>query len=173
MWNSRACERHWVERNWPPRSALKSGDLNILHEPLVDRKNIIFPPLHMKLGLMKQFVKALPTKGECFKYLILAFLSLSFEKIKAGVFDGPQIRQLIKDEHFIRTMSEVKSDHLKPLSRTFLGSTRANNYIEIVQKLLESYKMLGCIISIKVHFLHSHLSNFPENLGAVSYEQGE
>nr|DBA21386.1 TPA: hypothetical protein GDO54_018032 [Pyxicephalus adspersus] len=37
MWNSRARERHWVESNWPPRSDLKPGDPNILHEPLVDR----------------------------------------------------------------------------------------------------------------------------------------
>ena len=28
-------------------------------------------------------------------------------------------------------------------------------------------------MSIKLHFLHSHLDDFPENLGAVSDEQGE
>ncbi|GFV91345.1 uncharacterized protein TNCV_898621 [Trichonephila clavipes] len=28
-------------------------------------------------------------------------------------------------------------------------------------------------MSVKVHFLHSHLDYFPENLGAVSEEQGE
>ena len=28
-------------------------------------------------------------------------------------------------------------------------------------------------MSIKVHFLHSHLNRFPENLGDVSDEQGE
>ena len=28
-------------------------------------------------------------------------------------------------------------------------------------------------MSIKVHFLHSHLTSFPGNLGAVSDEQGE
>ena len=28
-------------------------------------------------------------------------------------------------------------------------------------------------MSIKVHFLHSHLDKFPENLGDVSEEQGE
>ena len=32
---------------------------------------------------------------------------------------------------------------------------------------------LGCNMSIKLHFLHSHLDKFPENLGAVSDEQGE
>ena len=28
-------------------------------------------------------------------------------------------------------------------------------------------------MSVKVHFLHSHLDYFPENLGAMSEEQGE
>lgn len=31
--------------------------------------------------------------------------------------------------------------------------------------------MLGCNMSIKVHFLHSHPDYFPESLGAVSEEQ--
>ena len=176
MWDSRAREKHWVERNWPPRSDLKPGDPNIQHEPLVDRTKIIFPPLHIKLGLMKQFVKALPTDGDCFKYLILTFPRLSFEKIQAGVFDGPQIRQLIKDEHFIGTMSEPQKNawlSFKDIVKDFLGNSRAPNYIEIVHKLLETYKTLGCNMSIKLHFLHSHLDDFPENLGAVSDEQGE
>lgn len=176
MWDSRAREKHWVQSNWPPRSDLKPGDPNILHQPLVDRKNIIFPPLHIKLGIMKQFVKALPTEGDCFKYLISAFPSLSFEKIKAGVFDGPQIRQLVKDEHFMGTMTELQKNAwlaFKNIVKDFLGNTRAQNYTEIVQQLLESFKMLGCNMSIKLHFLHSHLANFPKILGAVSDEQGE
>ena len=32
---------------------------------------------------------------------------------------------------------------------------------------------MGCRLSLKMHFLHSHLDFFPENLGAVSDEQGE
>ena len=61
----------------------------------------------------------------------------------------------------------------KDLVKNFLGNTRAKNYTEIVQKLLESYKTLGCNMSIKLHLLHSHLANFPVNLGDVSDEQGE
>ena len=38
---------------------------------------------------------------------------------------------------------------------------------------MEIFKALGCNMSIKLHFLHSHLSNFLENLGKVSDEQGE
>ena len=62
------------------------------------REKIIFPPLHIKLGLMKQYVKALSKEGDCFRYLCAAFPELSEEKLKAGVFDGPQIRKMIKDK---------------------------------------------------------------------------
>ena len=55
----------------------------------------------------------------------------------------------------------------------FLGNKRADNYIELVEELLLSLQDLGCRMSIKVHYLHSHLSEFLANLGDVSVEQGE
>ena len=42
---------------------------------------------------MKQFVKTLDKEGDCFQYICSAFPGLSYEKVKAGVFDGPHIRQ--------------------------------------------------------------------------------
>lgn len=58
---------------------------NILRKNLVDQKNVLLPPLHIKLGLMKQFVKALPKDGRCFKYLYQKFPHLSEAKLKEGV----------------------------------------------------------------------------------------
>ena len=43
--------------------------------------NLTLPPLHIKLGLMKQFVKALPKEGPCFKYLTAKFPGLSDAKL--------------------------------------------------------------------------------------------
>jgi hypothetical protein len=40
---------------------------------------------------MKQFVKALPKEGECFKYLCKKFPGLSDEKLKEGIFVGPDL----------------------------------------------------------------------------------
>lgn len=37
----------------------------------------------------------------------------------------------------------------------------------------ENYRRLGCLMSVKLHFLHSHLEYFPNNLGDYSEEQGE
>ena len=52
-------------------------------------EKVLLPPLHIKLGLMKQFVKALDKERHCFKYLCVKFPTITEEKLKAGVFDGP------------------------------------------------------------------------------------
>jgi len=38
--------------------------------------------------------------------------------------------------------------------------------------MLKNFKKLGCNMSVKLHYLHSHLDWFPDNLD-VSEEQGE
>ena len=57
MWDSRAQEKHWNQKEWPIRETLKAGIANIVKDPIVSRENIIFLPLHIKLVLMKQSVK--------------------------------------------------------------------------------------------------------------------
>lgn len=42
-----------------------------------------------------------------------------------------------------------------------------------LSEMLKNFKVLGCKMSLKLHFLYSHLDYFPENLGDVSEEQGE
>ena len=55
----------------------------------------------------------------------------------------------------------------------FLGNSKNPEYKEIVKTLLDNFHILGCNMSVKVHFLHGHLAYFPENLGTLSEEQGE
>ena len=43
----------------------------------------------------------------------------------------------------------------------------------VVSHLIESYEKLGCHMSLKLHFLHSHLDFFLDNLENVSEEHGE
>ena len=54
----------------------------------------------------------------------------------------------------------------------FLGNRRAGNYKDLVEEHL-SYQKLGCNMSVKIHFLSSHLDFFPENRSSVSDEHGE
>jgi hypothetical protein len=55
----------------------------------------------------------------------------------------------------------------------FLGNRRADNYKDFVEELPSSYQQLGCNMSVKIHFLSSHLNFFPESCGSLSDEQGE
>src|SRR5678816_183966 len=43
----------------------------------------------------------------------------------------------------------------------------------MVKNLLESFKKMGVRMSIKIHFLASHLEYFPANCGDFSEEQGK
>ena len=51
---------------------------------------MVFPP-HIKLGITKQFVKVLEKDGDCFKHICMKFPGQTIGKLKAGIFDGPQI----------------------------------------------------------------------------------
>ena len=119
------------------------------------------PPLHIKLGLIKQLGKALDKDGECFKYICRSFPGLSIEKLKAGIFDGPDIRKLMQDENFILSINPLETDAW----RGFVG---------VVQNFLGNRSQrLGANVSTKVHFLYNHLDRFPAKCGNVSGEQDE
>lgn len=176
LWDSRAKQEHWVRKKWDLRENIEPGKQNIIHNALVARDKIILPPLHIKLGIMKQFVKSLDRDGSCFTYICQKFPQLTMEKIKAGIFDGPQIRQLTKDSQFKNSMTELELKAwtaFVSVMQNFLGNKKSENYIELVEDLLLQLKNMGCNMSIKLHFLHSHLDRFPENLGDMSEEQGE
>ena len=51
--------------------------------------------------MMKQLVKALNKESDCFKYLCGVFQALTTEKLRAGSFDGPQIRRSMNDKRFV------------------------------------------------------------------------
>ena len=106
-WDSRDRKQHYVKQNWPTRNALVPGVKNVERKSLVDPKKFLLPPLHIKLRLMKQYVKALNKEGECFKYLCKRFPGLFDAKLKEGVFIEPDKRKLLKDENF-ETKMEMK-----------------------------------------------------------------
>lgn len=60
---------------------------------------VLLSPLHRKLGLFKQFVKALDKEEESFKCIHNKFPAVSYQKVK-GVFVGPQIQELLFDDQF-------------------------------------------------------------------------
>jgi hypothetical protein len=55
--------------DWPKRDSLTPSNKNVRHPPLVNPENVYLPPLHIKLGLMKHFVKGIDQNGAGFAYL--------------------------------------------------------------------------------------------------------
>ena len=165
MWNSRDRAQHYTKKDWPLWEELvPCKEMNVINDLLVDRDRILFPPLHIKLGLIKQFTKALDKDDDCFTYLCQVFPGLTIEKLKAGIFDGPQIRHLIRDPEFEHLKNEVELEAWKAfvlVVRNFLGNNKARNYAELVINMLTAFRNLGCNMSIKMHNLFSHMDRFP------------
>jgi hypothetical protein len=57
---------------------------------LIDPGNVYLPPLHIKLGLKKTFVKAMDQNSAGFMYLKNKLPRISDAKIKEGVFMDPK-----------------------------------------------------------------------------------
>ena len=104
--NCRADEQHYLVKKWPARKDLTPDSHNVLNSSLIERSKILLPPLHIELGLAKQFVKALkPTSRAIldirpldrlgFRHIRQMFPSISEAKVKGGIFVGPQIRRML------------------------------------------------------------------------------
>ena len=101
-------------------------------------KKILLPSMHLKLGLMKNSVKAMNQEETAFTYLREKFPRLSEAKLKEGIFIGRQIWDIIKDEYFDRLLQgdeKAAWDSFKFVVKVFLGNRRAQNYAELVNNL--------------------------------------
>jgi hypothetical protein len=106
VWDSRDRKTHFDKKQWPKRKNLTPGKKNVTCKPLVDPKKVCLPPLHIKLGLMENFVKAMDRDGQDFLYLQKMFPRISDAKIKEGICIGPQIMELMKYQNFERSLNE-------------------------------------------------------------------
>jgi hypothetical protein len=87
QWDSRDRRTHFVK---------KTGKKNVSCKPLVDPKKVYLPPLHIRFGLINNFVKAMDRDGQDFLCLQRKFRRISDAKIKERIFIGPKIRELMK-----------------------------------------------------------------------------
>jgi len=161
--DSRDKKNHSVNKLWPKRTSLTPGEKNVVNPSLVLPEKSFLLPLHIKLGLMKNFVKGMDKTGHGFEYVRNKFPNVSDAKIKEGIFIGPQIRELMQDKHFDEDVNETERNawlSFKRICKGFLGNHKAANYQDVVQDLLTSYKAMGCNMSLKIHFLETHLDLF-------------
>ena len=155
MWDSRADDQHYISQEWPLRQGLEPGLHNVKSPPLVEPNKILLPPLHIKLGLMKNYVKAMDRRGKGFTFLQQKFPQVNLEKLKAGIFDGPQVRELMKDSTFDDTLSATElsaGGSLKSAITNFLGKNLCEEYEKEVDELLKNFQKLGARMLVKMHF---------------------
>lgn len=129
------------------------------------------PRLYIYLYTNKQFVSALNTEVKSFRHIALP--ASSFENIKAGVFEGPQIHALVRYQDFLGKINKERGAWLSfvPVMENFLSNKKDDNYEALVATSLPAFHDLGCNMSVKLHFLYNHLDRFHENLGAGSDKQ--
>ena len=83
---------------------------------------------------------------------------------------GPQIRTMLASEELEEQLSDLERNAwqaFRMIVEEFLGNHRRDDYAMVVSNLIESYEKFGCR---KLHFLHSHLDIFRDNLGNVKEE---
>ncbi|GBM78010.1 hypothetical protein AVEN_13028-1 [Araneus ventricosus] len=143
---------------------LNTRGKNVINTTLVLPEKVLLPPLHKKLRLMKQFIKPLPKYGECFRYLCSKFPKLSEAKLKEGVFTSPVIRKLLSNSFASETVGGKEKeawDSFKDVVHRCLKNTNDPLHKtivkNIVQRMLIAHEAQGCKMSLKVHFLHSHI----------------
>ncbi|KAJ8671539.1 hypothetical protein QAD02_002798 [Eretmocerus hayati] len=134
-WNSRGKEEHYVRKVWPPRQQMIPGQKNDQAIPLVDRDKIVLPPLHIKLGIVKNFIKAMNKTGAGVLFLREKFPRLSEAKLKEGVLVGPEIRKLMLDSGFDAVLNEVELKtwkSVKNVINNYLGNRKSENHETLI-----------------------------------------
>jgi hypothetical protein len=71
------------------------GEKNAVSNPIIDPKKFYLPPMHIKLALINNFIKAMDQNRAGFMNLKNRFPRISDAEMKEGPFVGPQIRELI------------------------------------------------------------------------------
>jgi len=94
----------------------------VAHPTLVDKSRIYLPSPQSKLRLIKISVKVMDKESEGFAYLRQKFPKTSEAKMKAGIYGGPQIKQLFDHQYFSPKLYRRKSlegiwKHLQKISR--------------------------------------------------------
>jgi hypothetical protein len=122
------------------------GSKNIAYTNLVAVSKVVLPPLHIKLWVMKQSVKALNEEGDCSKHICQKFTALTEATLNEGIFTGPDIRKILSDATFEGTMFATERTAwlaFRDVVTKFLGNTKDPYYTNSVNKVLDAFKDLG------------------------------
>ena len=140
-----------------------AGSHNNLSHPLVAPNKILLLPLHR--------INEELCEGNGFAFL-QKFPWITIEKLKAGIFNSHQIRELMKKPMLDEALSKVELStwlSMKTTVTNFLGNLWSLEYKKEIEELLKSVHELRAQMSVKLLFLQSHLDYFA-NCGDLSKE---
>ena len=175
LWDNWADNQHYDRQEWLLRQGLKPGLQNIQSHPIIEQNKTLLPLSHIKLGVMKNFVKAMYREGSEFAFL-QKFPQINIEKLKAGIFDSPQIKELMKDPMFDEAVGEDEQStwqSLKSVDTNFRENHQSMEYEKETEELLKCFCQLRAGMSVKLHFLWLHLDNFQKNCRNLNEEQSQ
>jgi len=66
LWDSHATEKHYTVQQWSARQHSVPRKCNVKNTPSLNPEIVLLPPLHIKLALLKNFVKGLDNSVEGF-----------------------------------------------------------------------------------------------------------
>ena len=112
------------------------------------------PPLHIKLGLIKKIVKALDIEKRSFVFLLQKFPRISEAKLTAGIFDVPQIRELLKNPNFDECMQDIER----------------KAFIQVYCIKSQESRIKTCF-NARMHFLSFDLDYYSKNCGYFSSKE--
>lgn len=177
-WEGRKDDLHYTDHIWKIRDTRVVGEHSIDYIPLVEAASVILPPLHIKLGLIKNFLIALYRLNPPVLPYLTDFFKLHSSplKVKAGTLNGPQTNMLLESTDFLSKLSPLEKlafEGFRKVCESFLGNERADNYRQNVAEMLSEFKEMKVHMSLKIYFIYNHLDFFPDNCGDCSDEQGE
>ena len=97
----------------------------------------MLPPLHIKLGLVKQLVNALDFKGDAFQQIRILFPKLSDAEAKGEIFAEPEVKKLLNFNIFANSLNSTERrawNAFRSVVTEFLGIKKIN----IMKQMLET-----------------------------------
>ena len=164
--------------DWPERESFEVGQFGVINDKLIEITNVVLPVLHIKLGLFKQFVKSLDENSTAMSFLESMFPRLSIEKVHSGIFIGPQIDKICKDNRFLDLLSSAELTTFVSLMFIFQHILVPSNVsMSLKHNALEAFCdglcHMNANFSPKMHYLLSHTDIILTNQLGVSDQHGE
>lgn len=139
LWHSRSGDQHYTKKGYPSRKELVPGAHNVWNEPSLSKEEIMLPPLHIKLTLVKQFIKGLDSNSEALNLFWQMFPTIREAKTKDILFTGPQICVMLKWKELVNAMTLDKRNAwgaFRTVVQQVLSNNRSENFMQLIENLI-------------------------------------